>query len=152
MLEVFKLINKNAAFPYVYFLTAFDKTRVNHMLSNYIGLSKDENYSDKYFNGEYHLPEKDYFKVVNSMARLLSDKSKAYGMNIGGAIISGYWQQIQRTTVNVLKTPRDFQTYIRHPEIALTYIPCKEYNVNYSEGIGRGFRKKVCFSELRVTK
>ncbi len=107
MLEVFKLINKNAAFPYVYFLTAFDKTRVNHMLSNYIGLSKDENYSDKYFNGEYHLPEKDYFKVVNSMARLLSDKSKAYGMNIGGAIISGYWQQIQRTTVNVLKTPRD---------------------------------------------
>lgn len=45
-----------------------------------------------------------------------------------------------------------YQTYIRHPEIALTYIPCKEYNVNYSEGIGRGFRKKVCFSELRVTK
>lgn len=107
MLEVFKLINKNAAFPYVYFLTAFDKTRVNHMLSNHIGLSKDENYSDKYFNGEYHLPEKDYFKVVNSMARLLSDKSKAYGLNIGGAIISGYWQQIQRITVNVLKTPRD---------------------------------------------
>lgn len=107
MLEVFKLINKNAAFPYVYFLTAFDKTRVNHMLSSYIGLSKDENYSDKYFNGEYHLPEKDYFKVVNSMARLLSDKSKAYSLNIGGAIISGYWQQIQRITVNILKTPRD---------------------------------------------
>lgn len=45
-----------------------------------------------------------------------------------------------------------YKTYIKHPEIALTYIPCKEYNIDYSEGIGRCFSKKVCFSELRVTK
>ena len=40
-----------------------------------------------------------------------------------------------------------YRTYLKHPEIALTYIPCKEYNVNYCEGIGCGFNKKVSFDE-----
>lgn len=29
-----------------------------------------------------------------------------------------------------------YRAYLKYPEIALTYIPCKEYNVNYCEGIG----------------
>lgn len=40
-----------------------------------------------------------------------------------------------------------YKAYLRHPEIALTYIPCKEYNVNYCEGIGGGFNQMVSFSE-----
>ena len=40
-----------------------------------------------------------------------------------------------------------YRTYLKHPEIALTYIPCKEYNVNYCEGLGCGFNKKVSFGE-----
>lgn len=38
-----------------------------------------------------------------------------------------------------------YRTYLRHPEIALAYIPCKEYNVNYCEGIGSGFNQMVIF-------
>ena len=40
-----------------------------------------------------------------------------------------------------------YRAYLKHPEVALTYIPCKEYNVNYCEGIGRGFNKKVRLGE-----
>lgn len=29
-----------------------------------------------------------------------------------------------------------YNAYIRHPEVALAYIPCKEYNVNYCKGLG----------------
>lgn len=29
-----------------------------------------------------------------------------------------------------------YRTFLEHPEIALTYIPCKDYNVNYCQGIG----------------
>ncbi len=107
IMEVFKLINKNAAFPYFYFITALDKVRVNGMLSKYLGLEKIENYSDKYFNGEYHLPEKDYFKVVGNMTKILKDKSIAYQLDIGGKIISKHWQNVQRKTVMCLLTPRD---------------------------------------------
>ena len=31
--------------------------------------------------------------------------------------------------------------------IALTYIPCKEYNVNYCEGIGNSFEGHVKFKK-----
>lgn len=29
-----------------------------------------------------------------------------------------------------------YKCYIRHPEIALCYLPCKEYNIDYCQGIG----------------
>ena len=38
-----------------------------------------------------------------------------------------------------------YQTYLKYPEIALTYIPCKEYNVNYCEGIGEAYFNSVYF-------
>lgn len=38
-----------------------------------------------------------------------------------------------------------YKTYLMHPEIALTYIPCKEYNVNYCEGIGDSCESKIHF-------
>ena len=40
-----------------------------------------------------------------------------------------------------------YKTFINHPEIALTYIPCKEYNVNYCEGIGNSFEGHVKFKK-----
>lgn len=30
-----------------------------------------------------------------------------------------------------------YMAYLNHPEIALCYVPCKEYNIEYSKGIGR---------------
>ena len=29
-----------------------------------------------------------------------------------------------------------YRCYMRHPEIALCYLPCKEYNIDYCQGIG----------------
>lgn len=131
IMEVFKLINKNASFPYFYFITALDKSRVNHMLSKHLGIEKVENYSDKYFNGEYHLPEKDYFKVVGNMTKLLKEKAKAYHLKIGNKIISKYWQNVQRKTVICLLTPRDLIRF------------CNEFMAAYSQVVD-----DVCFEDL----
>ena len=30
-----------------------------------------------------------------------------------------------------------YMAYLNHPEIALCYVPCKEYNLDYSKGIGK---------------
>ena len=38
-----------------------------------------------------------------------------------------------------------YRTYLKHPEIALTYIPCREYNENYCEGIGDSFESEMQF-------
>ncbi|MFQ8971721.1 MAG: hypothetical protein ACLR6V_02625 [Bacteroides uniformis] len=38
-----------------------------------------------------------------------------------------------------------YQCYLEHPEIALSYLPCKEYNVDYCHGIGDRFSKTIQF-------
>lgn len=38
-----------------------------------------------------------------------------------------------------------YRTFLKHPEIALTYIPCREYNENYCEGIGDSFESVIQF-------
>lgn len=38
-----------------------------------------------------------------------------------------------------------YRTFLKHPEIALTYIPCREYNENYCEGIGDSFESEIQF-------
>lgn len=40
-----------------------------------------------------------------------------------------------------------YKTFLKHPEIALTYIPCKEYNINYCEGIGNSFEGTIKFDK-----
>ena len=38
-----------------------------------------------------------------------------------------------------------YRTFLKHPEIALTYIPCREYNENYCMGIGNSFESVMHF-------
>ena len=38
-----------------------------------------------------------------------------------------------------------YKTFLKHPEIALTYIPCREYNENYCEGIGDSYESEMQF-------
>ena len=56
--EVLKLIDKNAAFPKTFFVTAYDKKQANSVISSYFGHNKDDtvDYTDKFFNLEVSLP------------------------------------------------------------------------------------------------
>jgi hypothetical protein len=49
-----------------------------------------------------------------------------------------------------------YQCFMKYPQIALAYVPCKEFNINYCKGIGEGFIKiidlraiDVCVSNIR---
>lgn len=55
ILEVLKLIDSNAAFPNLIFLTAYDKGQVNKILKDF-NQSDDACFIDKYFYREYTLP------------------------------------------------------------------------------------------------
>jgi len=39
-----------------------------------------------------------------------------------------------------------YKAYLQHPEVALSYIPCKEYNVNYCKGLGNVIEYELEFS------
>lgn len=57
ILEVFKIIDKNADFHRTIFMTGYDKAYVNAVLVQHLGLDTSIDYTDKYFNLEVSLPE-----------------------------------------------------------------------------------------------
>lgn len=70
ILEVLKLIDKNAAFPNIIFLTAYDKEKVNKILGDEYK-SDDACFIDKFFYREYSLPlhSLTYFYLKNPLDR-----------------------------------------------------------------------------------
>ena len=75
--EVLKLIDKNAAFPKTFFVTAYDKKQANSVISSYFG-HKDGtvDYTDKFFNLEVSLPirrQGNYVSVLRKHLYALAD-------------------------------------------------------------------------------
>lgn len=68
----------------------------------------------------------------NLIERVISDNVSKYNI-----IVSSLGPKLSAISV--------YRSYLNHPEIALTYIPCKEYNLNYCEGIGEGFEREIIF-------
>lgn len=69
ILEVLKLIDSNAAFTNMVFLTAFDKEQVNKSLGESF-MTEDAYFVDKFFNLEFSIPSRPYSYV----SRYIEDK------------------------------------------------------------------------------
>ena len=73
IIEVLKLIDKNAAFRHTVFITAYDENAVSNALKNY----ESDNgiaYIDKFFTLRFHLPLRSEHSVVNSVYQTLKEK------------------------------------------------------------------------------
>ena len=73
IIEVLKLIDNNAAFPNIIFITAYDKENVNAMLQRGGRRSNATPFADKFFNFEYVLPERPYTYVKKYLYGLLEN-------------------------------------------------------------------------------
>ena len=76
--EVLKLIDKNAAFPKTFFVTAYDKKQANNVISSYFGYDRYDSvdYTDKFFNLEVSLPirrQSNYVSVLRKHLYALAD-------------------------------------------------------------------------------
>ena len=57
IMEIFKLITKNAAFKNTIFITTYDKDYINGIFKNSLYIPQKHHFSDKYFNMEIDLPD-----------------------------------------------------------------------------------------------
>lgn len=71
IIEVLKLIDNNAAFPNIIFITAYDKENVSAMLQHE-GIQNAAPFADKFFNFEYVLPKRPYTYVKKYLYGLLA--------------------------------------------------------------------------------
>ena len=111
ILEVLKLIDSNAAFTNLIFLTAYDKEQVNRMLGDDYK-TKDACFVDKFFNWEFAIPLRSYTYIsryiTENLWNSLKPKPEDSEMNSIAQTIR-YWGS---TFKEYLPTLRDAKRYI----------------------------------------
>lgn len=76
ILEIFKLIDGNASFTNIIFISAYDKDYVNHMV-DLQPKQQQASFSDKFFTIEIPLPPRPYEKIYNYLLTKLSEGTNA---------------------------------------------------------------------------
>lgn len=76
IVEVLKLIDSNAAFPNMFFMTAYDKKQVNKYFGD-IGNAEDACFVDKFFNLEFAIPLRPYTYISRFIEEELKKKFPA---------------------------------------------------------------------------
>lgn len=123
----------------LFVLAGFDEDRVIQLVNYY----EPQNV----IVGECN-PRKDDLKygAINSKKINISQYNDAWGYDI-----------IEETIKNILETsnlivaslgPKTgaisvYQCFMKYPQIALAYVPCKEFNIDYCNGIGEQFVKTI---------
>lgn len=112
IMEVLKLIDKNASFKRTFFISAYDKRYVNHVLKHYLGDSIKTDFTDKYFTLEIPLPEKKSYRKVNFLWSQLCKAHEIGMIKVSKEeikeTINKIWSQID----SMLVTVRDIKRFL----------------------------------------
>lgn len=74
LIEVMKVLDTNGAFPNMVFLTSYDKSYVNTVLTNHLKLGIQKRpYTDKYFTVEINVPTHPAFRLMKQLVQLFQD-------------------------------------------------------------------------------
>ena len=124
ILEVLKLMDRNASFSNTVFITAYDKAYVNNVLKKHLDHGLAHSFIDKYISWEIPLPEPDKEVLEGLMRMELQMRVKDGGSMVYEEIQRG-WKEVGSTVVESLNSVRDLKRYLN------LMIPC--YNGVFSE-------------------
>lgn len=134
ILEVFKLIDRNASFSNTVFITAYDKAYVNNVLKKHLDHGLNHSFIDKYISWEIPLPEPDKKRLEQLMKIELR-------MRVEGSSSMKY-EEIQRalkeigsTVVESLNSVRDLKRYLNlmipRYNVVFGKVDCRDYFLLY---------------------
>ena len=111
ILEVLKLVDRNASFSNTVFITAYDKAYVNNVLKKHLDHGLAHSFIDKYISWEIPLPEPDKKMLERLMRRELRMRVK-YGCPGAYEAIQGGGKEVGLTVVESLNSVRDLKRYL----------------------------------------
>lgn len=111
LLEVFKLIGRNADFHHTIFLTAYDKQYVNEVLDRYFGSKLHQAYTDKYFTMELTIPEQTIQSLTYWAGQYLADRIEANEFVAKDEVLKS-WNSVSNIVVPHLDSLRHIKRYI----------------------------------------
>lgn len=96
IMEILKLLDNNANFPNVIYITAYDKQYVKQQFEDYDHNQSDSCFVDKFFNVEWNIPLRDYYGIYNyiiSQLRAIVDTTQ-FGYDISEINTKGFYCNI----------------------------------------------------------
>ena len=110
ILEVLKLIDRNASFANTVFITAYDKDYVNNVLKKHLDHGLNHSFIDKYISFEYPLPEPNREILKCIMEVLLLSKVHTNDKKLHWKMRRG-WDQVADLVLRSLDSVRDLKRY-----------------------------------------
>ena len=134
ILEVLKLMDRNASFSNTVFIVAYDKAYVNNVLKKHLDRGLAHSFIDKYISWEIPLPEPDK-EVLEGLVKMeLQMRVKDGGPMVYEEIQRG-WKEVGSTVVESLNSVRDLKRYLnlmipRYNEVFVE-VDCRDYFLLY---------------------
>lgn len=111
ILEVLKVIDRNASFSNTVFITAYDKAYVNNVLKKHLDHGLNHSFIDKYIAWEVPLSEPNKVTMGSIMDVVLLRKLQADTTSPSEAIQMG-WRKASNAVVKYLDSMRDLKRYL----------------------------------------
>ena len=96
IMEILKLLDNNANFPNVIYITAYDKQYVKQQFESYSHCKGNSDFVDKFFNVEWNIPLRDYYGIYNyiiSQIREIVDTTQ-FGYDLSEINTKGFYCNI----------------------------------------------------------
>ena len=96
IIEVLKLLDNNANFPNVIYITAYDKQYVKKQFEQFNNYQGESCFVDKFFNVEWNIPLRHYYGIYNyiiSQLRTIVDTTQ-FGYDISEINTIGYYSDV----------------------------------------------------------
>lgn len=113
LIEVMKIIDRNAGFINTVFITAYDKQYVNEVLNNYLGISSKTDFTDKYFSYELSLPVQKT-EDLNQCATEIIKNSLLFTDDdaLGQKEMLDQWEKVNSQILKSLRTLRHVKRWV----------------------------------------
>ena len=139
-------------------VTGFDEERTKYMLYKYepqkvyLLVQEGEQFNNKERNNEdiHRLVCEDFGLNKDN---IISKNINSYSIDFGYETIESVIQEEHLSNIILASFgPKPsaiaaYKCYMQHPEIALCYLPCKDYNLDYCQGIGDSVSYTLNFPE-----
>lgn len=111
IIEVLKLVDRNASFNNVVFVMAYDKEYVNNVLRKHLEHGLNHSFIDKYVTWEVTLPEVDSEILKEKMKSYLEDHLFDLSKEEKGRVLEG-WRYVDDIVIGYLESARHLKRYL----------------------------------------
>ena len=111
IIEVLRLVDRNASFNNVVFVMAYDKEYVNNVLRKHLEHGLNHSFIDKYVTWEVTLPEVDSEILKEKMKSYLEDHLFDLSKEEKGRVLEG-WRYVDDIVIGYLESARHLKRYL----------------------------------------